>query len=124
VSAAPQLWVERESDVLVAGLSGELDLGNRDFVEEALREAFPSDASAIVIDLTEVSFLDSSAVEMLFALHHDVSTSRRRMGVVVTRDALIRRSIQIYDSSQVLDLYPTRQEALSALTRGASAKLT
>jgi anti-sigma B factor antagonist len=122
LSAAPQLWVERESDVLVAGLSGELDLGNRNFVEEALREAFPGDASAIVIDLTGVSFLDSSAVEMLFALHLDISTSRRRMGLVVARDALIRRSIQIYDSSRVLDLYQSRQEALSALTRGASAK--
>lgn len=121
---APGLRIEREADVLVAALSGELDLGNRDVVEEALRDAFPVDALAIIVDLSEVSFLDSSAVEMLFALHQDIGISRRGMGVVLAPGALIRRSIEVYDANGMLDLYPSRQEALSALrTRGAGANL-
>jgi len=119
----PQLRVEREGDVLVAALNGELDLGSRPFVEEALRDGFPVEAAAIIIDLTEVSFLDSSAVEMLFALHEDIALSRRRMGVVLANDALPRRSIEIYDASGVLDLYPSRQEALTAVGRAAAGNL-
>ncbi len=124
MNADPRLRVERVDDVVVAILAGELDLASRRFVEEALRDALPVDAAAMVIDLTGVSFLDSSAVEMLFALHHELIRSRRAMAVVLASDALPRRSIEIYDPNDLLELYPTRYEAVSAVAGRAPAELS
>ncbi len=116
----PGLTVELDGSIGVASLRGELDIATRHEVEQALRAAFPDEAAALMLDLTEVGFLDSSAVQMLFQLRDDLARSRRTLAIVIPSDALPRRSIEICDSDGVLDLHPTRRHALRALARNAS----
>jgi anti-sigma B factor antagonist len=56
-------------DDLCLRLSGELDLAFVDRVEEAIRVAEKSTARAIVIDLSELEFLDSAGLAMLLRAH-------------------------------------------------------
>lgn len=115
MNATPELRIERAGAVIIAALRGELDLASARDVDEALRARFAADATALIVDLTDVGFLDSSAVQMLFALRNDLSGSRRELALVMPADALPRRSIEIYDANGQLPLYPTREEALGAL---------
>lgn len=53
---------ERDQDSLRMYLSGELDLANAGLVEEALIAAL-GDYGAVVLDLGELTFMDSSGIE-------------------------------------------------------------
>jgi len=59
----------RGDDDLCLRLSGELDLAFVDRVEEAIRVAEKSTARTIVVDLSELEFLDSAGLAMLLRAH-------------------------------------------------------
>lgn len=69
---APQRREEHGWTVL--GLSGELDLSNAEALSEAIEEAMDGAAPQLAVDLSAVTFMDSSALGVLVkALHaaHD-----------------------------------------------------
>jgi anti-anti-sigma factor len=61
----PVLGVERKGDACVVKLGGELDLYNAPLVREALRAASADSPARIVVDLSEVEFVDSTALGVL-----------------------------------------------------------
>ena len=56
---------ERNSDVHVIELSGELDLDGAPRLEEELRDAERGDATSIVVDLGGLEFIDSTGIRLL-----------------------------------------------------------
>ena len=60
---------EREGDVHTIGLAGELDLVNAAAVQDELDDAESSDALSIVIDLSRLTFIDSTGVRLVLAAH-------------------------------------------------------
>lgn len=59
----------REGDVLGIALSGELDLATADGVDAELERAEASDAASIVLDLSGLTFMDSTGVRLLIQAH-------------------------------------------------------
>lgn len=57
----------REGDVHTIALTGELDLSNAAEVERALLHAEATDASTILVDLSELQFMDSTGIRLLVA---------------------------------------------------------
>jgi anti-anti-sigma factor len=56
----------RQDDVLIVGVSGEIDLLVVDRLETELSGAMAStDAATMVVDLSQVTFLDSSGISVL-----------------------------------------------------------
>lgn len=58
----------REPDQVVVVLRGELDLGSVEHLEQALSARDGNDG-ALVIDLTELQFIDSSGMRVLLGIH-------------------------------------------------------
>ena len=56
---------EREGDIHVLGLTGEIDLANAADVEAELRRVEATDAELILVDLSGVSFIDSTGLKVL-----------------------------------------------------------
>ncbi len=56
---------EREAGVHRIGLFGELDLATAGAVQDALVSAEAGDASAIVVDLSGLTFIDSTGMRLL-----------------------------------------------------------
>jgi anti-sigma B factor antagonist len=56
---------EREGDVHVLGLTGEIDLANAADVEAELRRIEATDVEVILVDLSGVSFIDSTGLKVL-----------------------------------------------------------
>ena len=59
----------RESDVHTIALSGELDLATADELQLELERVESSDARAIVVDLSRLTFMDSTGVRLLVTAH-------------------------------------------------------
>ncbi len=56
---------ERDGDIHTLGLDGELDLANAGDVEHELRRIEATDAEVILVDLRDLSFIDSTGMKLL-----------------------------------------------------------
>ena len=54
--------------MVVARLTGEVDMTNAAYIGDELTKAVPNEALGLVIDLTGTRYLDSAAIELLFEL--------------------------------------------------------
>jgi anti-anti-sigma factor len=91
--------------VLVVG--GELDVSNVGELAAALDAHAP--AGAVVVDLTEVTYLDSSTVEALIVRARDGATVR----LVCPPGSIVRRSLEILGIEHVMPLADTLDAALA-----------
>ena len=60
-----RIAVSRSNDAATVHLEGELDLAGQERVREAVREAVQHRPARLILDLSRLSFLDSSGVHVL-----------------------------------------------------------
>jgi anti-anti-sigma factor len=102
-------------ELALVSVSGELDLHTAGCLQARIEEADIVGAGTVLVDLSEISFIDSSALEVL------VRESKRLEGrghslVLVTNDPRTRRILEVTGLDRVLRAYATLQDALAELT--------
>ena len=90
MSRLAQLEFDERERVLVAHVTGELDLSNVHDVGDAIAGAVTGAMAGLVLDLTGLTHLDSAGVRMLFDLRAKLAAARQRLAVVVGAGAPIR----------------------------------
>jgi len=103
-----------ESGVVVAEISGELDAADNKLDVE-LRKLLDRSESHIVVDLTNVTFIDSSVVRALVVAHRTVAERAGWVRVVYTHH-LIGRVINICGLDEVFPQYATVESAVRGTT--------
>jgi anti-sigma B factor antagonist len=83
-------------------LSGELDVVSVPTVLEHV-PALVADAAAVVVDLRDVTFLDSSGVRFLHRLAHTGATSGTGVRVVAPSGSRARRVLDIVGMTLIVD---------------------
>ena len=66
---------------------------------------------SLIVDLSGIVFLDSSAVQLLFRLRDALESRQMRLAVVIPPAALIRRALEIADGTSLLDVVGSVEEA-------------
>jgi anti-anti-sigma factor len=100
--------------VVVVTVEGEIDVDTADVVLDALRLGFSSGGPALVADLTLVSFFGSTGISTLITAHENAEEQGIGFHVVAPQRA-VRRPLQVTGVADVLSLYDSLDEALSAL---------
>jgi anti-anti-sigma factor len=72
--------------------SYDLDLSNLQAVHTAVLDSRPNEAAGLVVDLSRVTFLDSSGVDMLYRLQRSLGVRQQRFAVAAP-EAPIRRAL-------------------------------
>ena len=93
----------------VVRVSGEIDLSNAHDVLCAIGDAVRSEATSIIVDLSGVTFLDSSGISMLFRLRARIAHSRQDLRLVVPLDSPIRRVLELTRVADVIPIHETLQ---------------
>jgi anti-anti-sigma factor len=88
---------QRDDDVVVARLSGELDISVADATGRKIADSVPSSARGVVVDMSGLEFMDSSGVSMLFALARQVGSHRQQLRVVAPPGRPVSRVLQIVE---------------------------
>ena len=114
MTTSAEIAVERRGDVMVARLSGEVDMSNSSYVGEELTRAVPNDARALVVDLSDARYLDSAAIELLFGLARRLGRRRQALRLVLPPESPLRRVLVLTDIQTAAPLHETLEEALSA----------
>jgi anti-anti-sigma factor len=104
--------------VRIIAVQGEADRFRTDAVSAAI-EAARSEGRAVVIDLSEASYLDSSMLATLVAASERGRADGERL-VVLCEAPRLRRSLELKGLQAVLRLADTREQALALA--GASAE--
>lgn len=113
MTGSTRLRVTTERGVLVAALHGDLAFDLVTDAEQGLRAAVGPASAALVVDLAGVRFLDSRALQMLFALHEDAVRHRRLLLIVLPPGAPGRRALELAGAGAAeLVLVPTRAAAI------------
>ncbi len=85
---------QRERHVIVR-LSGELDIGNAASIGAEIRRAVENRTFALAVDLTEVSYVDSAGVRLLFDLAGELRARRQELVVVAEPGSAVTRVLAI-----------------------------
>jgi len=88
---------QRDDHVVVARLTGELDISAAERTGKRIAEAVPSSARGLVVDMSELEFMDSSGVSMLFSLARQVGSHRQQLRVVAPPGRPVSRVLQIVE---------------------------
>ena len=112
VRKEPVLGVERQGDALVVRLGGELDLYNAPQVREALKDACADSPQRVVVDLSEVEFIDSTALGVLIEAR--TKLDNRRAFLLAAPGLETRRALEISGLDRHFSVHETVPAALAA----------
>lgn len=101
-------------ELALVSVSGELDLHTAGCLQARIEEADTVGAGTVLVDLSEISFIDSSALEVLVR-ESKLLEGRGHSLVLVTNDPRTRRILEVTGLDRVLRAYPTLQDALTEL---------
>jgi anti-sigma B factor antagonist len=90
---------------------GELDVQSVPELRARLAEALDAGSTRVVIDLAEVSFIDSLSLSALVGAQRKLGDSGR-LAVVAVHE-YVRLILQATGLEQVLDVFATREEAVA-----------
>ena len=101
-------------ELALVSVSGELDSYTAECLQARIEEAGTVGADTVLVDLSEISFLDSAALAVL------VRETKRLEGrghslVLVTNDPRTRRIVEVTGLNRVLRTYATLHDALAEL---------
>jgi anti-anti-sigma factor len=88
----------------IVRVTGEIDLSNAAELLDEIGDAVRSGAAAIIVDLSGVTFLDSSGIAMLFRLRQRLAHSRQELRLVVPGDSPIRRVLDITRMGELIPI--------------------
>jgi anti-anti-sigma factor len=108
-----QLEIEERGDVVIASVSGELDLAGAPATGEAIGDAVPTSARTLVVDFSKLEFIDSSGIAMLFNLARRLGSRRQELHVVAVGGTPVARVLEIVEFDRAAPVHETRDAALA-----------
>jgi anti-sigma B factor antagonist len=94
--------VDPDRDALVIRTIGDLDLVSAEAFESKVREALASGALAVLLDLSQVEFIDSTGLRALLAAERLSSMNRCRFGILRELSPAVRRSFEVSGMAEFL----------------------
>jgi anti-sigma B factor antagonist len=93
---------------------GELDIASVGEFRRTLADAVRDAANGLVIDLSEVSFIDSSGLGAVIEAHDRLRRKNRPVAVVAPRGTAAALVLTLTQLRRRLPVYESRREALAA----------
>lgn len=107
------------NQAIVLEAEGELDLSTASRLREPLLDKLDH-ARTVVVDLSEVSFIDSSGIAVLVEAWHSLDIEDPpALQVVVARGSQVERVFTLSGLERVLSIFGNREEALGAPSRSS-----
>ena len=115
----PNVTIGVEDGVVLASLTGEIDLSNATEITDALLGGVPNEALGLVIDLSNVSYLDSAGVRMLAELDHRLGWRAQTLRVVAPETSRSRRVLAIAGLERVLSMDTSVEAARTSVSESS-----
>ena len=98
-------------------VSGEIHVSTAPEFQRRLEAAISRGKTAVVLDLTETEFIDSTGLSVILNGLRRVTRQRGRMAIVC-RNPTVRRLFEITRLDSTFDIHETREDALRTARAG------
>ena len=95
-------WTESTGDSVIVRAVGELDVASAPDFEEELRRALATDASAMVVDLARVTFMDSTGLRALLVATGASNMNSKRVDVRRELTTAVQRTLEVSGMAEKL----------------------
>ncbi|MFJ1806873.1 MULTISPECIES: STAS domain-containing protein [unclassified Streptomyces] len=99
--------------VLVVMVCGEIDHGVKDAFSQALMSEGGAMPPRIVADLSGVTFMDSSGINVFVTAHRRVSAAQGWLRIAGAHESVVRL-LHLVGLDEIIDCHPTVEQALNA----------
>src|ERR1044072_3098097 len=110
-----RLELSADGGVVVGRIDGDIDFGSAGAPAADILRSLPDTAVGLVLDLTDVRYVDSGGVRVFFELAAHLEGSGRRMALAVPEASPIRRLIKITRLEEAVLLCTTGPECAEML---------
>ena len=110
--------VQAASFGTIVAIAGELDIGTAPRLQEALSSSAVTGSDAVMVDLSEVAFMDSTGLSLLLELDAELRRRGGRLAIACPPGAA-RLLFDVTGIDEHVQLYASRDAAEAALLRRA-----
>jgi anti-sigma B factor antagonist/stage II sporulation protein AA (anti-sigma F factor antagonist) len=111
---------DREGDVVVGVLSGEVDLSNALEIERTIADAVPNSARGLVLDLSALSYIDSSGIRLMLSLAGSLRWRGQDLVIAIPERSHCRRVLSMAGIGRSVALETSTEEARARLAESGS----
>ncbi len=104
--------IRRENDAVIVDLSGEIDLHYTPALRTEMLSLLQENPSCIIINMTDVRFMDSSGLAVLLEVLQNVRNQDARMKLFGLHSR-VENVFEISRLMEIFEIYPNEQEALA-----------
>jgi anti-sigma B factor antagonist len=114
-----EVGIEREDQTVIAVVTGEVDMSNAASVRQHIAEAVTPNDDAVLVDLSDLEFIDSAGLHSLIELATVLDERRQQFLLCVPKESQIGRAIEIIGLPRAVRVHADRAEALEAARTSA-----
>jgi anti-sigma B factor antagonist len=103
VTDLARMSVSDDDGLRVVELAGEVDASNVGQLREAALDGLPNSAHGVVVDMRELTYVDSAGIAFLFDAAERLAVRGQTLALVVAPGAVIRRALEV---TRIDDLAP------------------
>jgi len=107
--------VSKHGSCTVLKLNGRLDLNSSSRLKEQVKELASEGVVNLILDLSEVGFVNSSGLGTLVSILKDVRLVKGQM-VLCNLAQYVQEIFEITQLSHIFDIYPTEEAALESFS--------
>ena len=106
--------------VVVARLTGEIDLSNADGIQRAIAEATPNHALALILDVSALDYLDSAGIHLIYKLREKLRARGQLLRLVVPAASPSNDALRLAGVSQSVEVAETVEAAMAEFASGGT----
>jgi anti-sigma B factor antagonist len=106
---------DSHGEVPIVTVEGEIDSSNADEIGVRLRAPVTNRSTALIVDLTPTTYLDSAGLNLFFEVDAELRERQQQMHLVVEPTSPITRMIHIVGLDATVPTHATRDAAVRAV---------
>jgi anti-anti-sigma factor len=114
VSLADIKFTSRGVDV-IAQVTGEIDHSNADDLGNAIASTLNNSSRALILDLSNVEYLDSAGIKLIYRLGESLRARRQRLQLVIPSSSPAYDALRFAGVAEHLETIETLDDAFTAL---------
>lgn len=107
---------------LIARLSGEIDMSNAEDMGATVVGATPNEVAGVVLDLTDVEYLDSAGIYVIFGVRASLQARGQTLVMVIPADSPVHDALRLSGAERPGEIAETVDEAVKTINRPSSAE--
>jgi anti-anti-sigma factor len=104
-----RIFIREREPTPILQLTGEVDMASVPLLRETYDEVCPKPACGLVVDLSGVTFLDSSGLAILLAIHEELQNRGTQLTILAPTPS-VRRLFGITGLDSVFEIEPLEPE--------------